>query len=240
MVRGLLTGFQSLLFPASCLGCRLPVETDRSWPLCSACLKKLPLWQGPWCARCGQSLSGAGAGVTLCRACKENRRSFDEAVSCFPYKGMVQELVLAFKYGGKTGLLPFLAERMFLQVRRQMGNDPADWVVPVPLHPVRARERGFDQAQLLAGALALKLSLPQARGLLKRGRATAPQAQLTRAERFKNVREAFCLRPRPSLGRSRILLVDDVFTTGATANACAALLKKAGAARVTVVTFARG
>jgi predicted amidophosphoribosyltransferase len=75
---------------------------------------------------------------------------------------------------------------------------------------------------------------------LRRGKAPAPQAQLTRAERFKNVREAFRLRPYPALGKSRILLVDDVFTTGATANACAALLKKAGAERVTVVTFARG
>lgn len=240
MVRSLLAGMQSLLFPASCLGCRLPVETDRSRPLCPACLKKLPAWQDPWCVRCGQSLAGAGAGVTLCLACKGNRDFFDKAVSCFPYEGIVQEIVLAFKYAGKTGWLAFLAERMFQQVRKQLGNDPADWVVPVPLHPVRRRERGFDQARLVAGALARQLKLPEAHGLLKRWKPTAPQTRLTRQARLANVQGAFSLRPSPWLGQARFLLVDDVFTTGATANACAKLLKEAGAARVTVVTFARG
>ncbi len=230
----------SLLFPAACVGCHSPVEGDLPWPLCPGCLAKLPSWQAPWCARCGRSLAHLGAGVELCLTCEAKRYAFDQAVSCFPYEGAIQELVLAFKYQGETSLFRPLSQRMAQTVRERIGNDPADWVVPVPLHPVRLRERGFNQAELLAKGLADGLSLPCTSEVLARTKATLPQAQLTRRQRAQNVRQAFSLKPSPWLGEARILLVDDVFTTGATVHACAALLKQAGALQVTVVTFAHG
>ncbi len=148
-------------------------------------------------------------------------------------------MVLALKYQGRTSLVPFLADRMAEETLRQLGNNPPDRILPVPLHPTRLRERTFNQAELLARALADRMGIPCETDLLIRCRSTRPQAELTQEERSRNVRGAFDLRSGAGLKGSRLLLVDDVLTTGATAEACAALLKKAGARSVWVVTAAR-
>jgi ComF family protein len=165
----------------------------------------------------------------------------DGTVSPFLYEGVCRDLVLALKYQGRTSLVPFLADRMAEEVVRQMGlpATEADRILPVPLHPTRLRERTFNQAELLARALADRMGIPCEENLLIRCRPTQPQAELTREERSRNVRGAFDLRSGSGLRGSRLLLVDDVLTTGATAEACAALLKKAGARSVWVVTAAR-
>ena len=128
---------------------------------------------------------------------------------------------------------------MATEVIQRLGNDPADLAVPIPLHPVRQRERTFNQAEMLAEALARELVLPCRNDLLLRTQPTRPQAELTREERFLNVRAAFALNADPSIRGQRILLVDDVLTTGSTAEACARLLKAAGALHVVAVTAVR-
>jgi len=147
---------------------------------------------------------------------------------------------VALKYQGRLSVAPFLGKLLAETVLERLGSDPADAVVPVPLHPTRLRERTFNQAQVLAQELAHRLDLPCWKHLLLRCNPTPPQTDLPRQERLKNVAHAFTIQSDPFLRCSRVLLIDDVLTTGATANACAKLLKTAGAAGVTVVTVAQG
>ncbi len=234
MIAQLARGFHSLLFPVSCMGCRGSIEEPAADPVCSACRSRLPRCPFPW----------SGSGLWL-----------DGGVSPFLYEGVCKEMVLALKYQGRISLVPFLADQMAEEVIRHL-DPPAteaapsmlprkchaagaawpDRIVPVPLHPVRLRERTFNQAELLARALSKKLAVPCESDLLIRCRPTHPQAELNRQERTRNVRGAFDLRGEARVKGSRILLVDDVFTTGSTAEACARLLKSAGARTVSVVT----
>ncbi len=207
-----------MLFPAVCAGCRLPLEPGTA-PVCGRCAARLPRCPFPL-------LPGRG-------------RPLDGAFSPFLYEGVCRDLILALKYQGRTSLVPFLADRMAEETLRRLGNRPADLALPVPLHPTRLRERTFNQAELLAGAVARRVGIPCETELLIRCRPTRPQAELTREERSRNVRGAFDLRQGSPVKGQRLLLVDDVLTTGATAEACAKLLKSAGAQSVWVVTAAR-
>ncbi len=238
LIAEILQGLESLLFPTVCLACRIPLESRRDI-LCPACVKALPRSRAPWCQTCGRSLAGLGAGIVRCADCSRTRFFFDQAISPCPYEGSVKELVVALKYQGRLSVAPFLGGLLAETVRQRLGNDPADAVVPVPLHPTRLRERTFNQAQVLAQELARRLDLPCWKHLLVRRNATPPQTDLPRQERLKNVAEAFAIQPDPFLRSARILLVDDVLTTGATASACAKLLKTGGAHSVIVVTAAQ-
>ena len=216
MLAQLVQGFHSLLFPAACAGCRLPLE---SGPLCAKCADGLPRPPFP--------------------GLPERGRPLDGACSPFLYQGVCRDLILALKYEGRLSLIPFFASNMEEEILRLLGKPPADRVLPVPLHSTRLRERTFNQAELLADAVARRLGIPCETQILIRSRPTRPQAELTREERSRNVRGAFDLRRGSFLKGSRLLLVDDVLTTGATAGACALLLKKAGARSVWIVTAAR-
>ena len=239
MIHDLLVGVHSLLFPASCPGCGIPVEDIRTMPLCAACFNRIPRVLPPWCRCCGFSLAHSGAGVDLCGRCRTKRFSFDSVISACHYETPVKELITALKYQGQLSVAPFLGNLLSAAVMERLGTDPADGIVPVPLHPIRMRERTFNQALALAQELSKRTGLPCWNKLLIRERATPPQADLSKKERLANVRAAFSFGGGSPLRAMRILLVDDVFTTGATANACAKLLKQAGADQVTIVTVAR-
>ena len=240
MLRTLLIGIESLLFPASCPACGTAVEEVRRCPLCPPCAGRITPPAPPWCGRCGKSLAGLGAGVTVCAACRV-KKSFpvDQAVSAAAYETPVKELVACLKYEGKLSVAPFLAELLTREIRRHLGEDPADLIVPVPLHPVRLRERSFNQSVILAQQLAWKTGLPCFNKGLIRRRPTRPQTELSALQRRGNMRGAFALGTIPRLQSARVLLIDDVFTTGATAEACARVLKEAGAGRVVLASVAR-
>ena len=233
-------GIRSLFLPAACAGCQHPIDSPGTLPLCPDCFEQLPRSGPPWCSRCGLSLGNSGDGVTLCMECRTTPPSFDMAVSPCNYDGVAKTLIVALKYHAQLRLAQFLGKLMAEAVRQHLGPDPADSIVPIPLYPSRLRERQFNQAELLARVVARNLDLPCRTDLLTRREPTLPQTHLPRAMRFKNVEKAFCLRPNPLILSSRILLVDDVFTTGATVNSCARTLKQGGATRVCVATFARG
>ncbi len=234
-------GFHSLLFPSLCLGCQQPLEASHDLPLCLECARQLPRSRPPWCLGCGRSLAGAGAGVDRCRECRLRRPfPFDRVITPFLYESPIRQLVWALKYQARISLIPFFADWMVRAVKERRSVERPDLCVPVPLHSTRLRERSFNQAERLGRALAERLHLPFRADLLVRGRATLPQIALPREMRRLNLQEAFSLNPKTSVQGLKILLVDDIFTTGSTAGACAQLLKQAGAAHVTVAALAHG
>ncbi|MEE8471583.1 MAG: ComF family protein [Dehalococcoidia bacterium] len=217
-----------LLFPRWCLGCHR--EGDL---LCASCRASLPLLQGVLCPRCGQPQAHAHD----CPACREWPLAIDGIRSPFRFEGVMRKAIHQFKYQGLKAAAHPLAE---LLVDYWRAHRPAcDVLVPVPLHPRRRRQRGYNPSGLLARRMAGLTGLPVEEGCLLRRRDTAPQARTAGVEaRHENMSGAFLCRDK-RLGGNRVLLIDDVCTTGATLDACARALKSAGAASVRGLTLAR-
>lgn len=249
-LRELASGFRSLVYPAHCACCEAPLDgAGGEGPataaaadpiLCAACAAAVHPLRPPFCATCSQPFYGAISGPFTCTNCGDRRFNFTCAVSRYLSRGPVRDLIHQFKYGRQFHLRHQLGRWLAeTAADPRLAADPPDLIVPVPLHPTRKREREFNQAEVLARSLARTMGLPVA-GLLRRVRPTTTQTRLDREERSENLRDAFRLREnRPVRGKS-LLLVDDVFTTGSTADACARVLAAAGAREVRVATVARG
>ncbi len=171
--------------------------------------------------------------------CRRGLNQFDRLRSFGAFDGALRELIHLLKYSGVMTLATPLAALLAVVVHNEPELAAVDVVVPVPLHPRRQRARGYNQAECLARKLAELLVLPLDTRSFARRRNTAPQTGLTPRQRRANVRGAFAVRARSQLDAKRILLVDDVCTTGATLNACAQTLKRAGASEVQAITLAR-
>ncbi|HXP83530.1 MAG TPA: ComF family protein [Bryobacteraceae bacterium] len=167
--------------------------------------------------------------------CRLGLQGFDEVYSYGSFEGTLRQLIHLFKFEGVRPLARVFGDRMALALPREQNFDA---IVPLPLHWWKRWRRGFNQADLLAREIGRRWNVP-VRDLMLRTRATAPQAGLTNAQRRLNVRGAFRVKRGVRLDGRRILVVDDVFTTGATASACARALKRAGAAHVSLLTLAR-
>lgn len=194
----------------------------------------------PACRSCALPLPAPDGGAAHCLTCRVRPPAFDRVISPFLYEGPAKVLVTALKYSGRTALAGFLGKRMACVVREQLLERPLQMVLPVPLHPSRQRERTFNQAALLARALAKELRLPCRENGLIRRRFTQPQTGLRRGERARNLQNAFEAAWEAETFAESILLVDDVLTTGATAGACARLLKQRGVRFVAVAAACRG
>lgn len=165
---------------------------------------------------------------------------FVSARSAVVAKGIALEIIHRYKYGRALWFEPLLADLLVRQAQPVIGHGVWDWIVPVPLHPLKQREREFNQAERLAVRLAAATRMAVKLNCLRRVLPTRTQTRLHRAQRTENVRRAFATPDGLKLDGQRIVLVDDVFTTGATTNACARALKQAGASEVCVWTVARG
>ncbi len=225
------------LLPPQCLSCGALV--DSPGVLCAACWDKVAFPGPPQCAACGWPFefdSGAGA---LCAACVRRRPVYRRARAVMVYGDTSRRLILAFKYGDRTDAAPAFG-RWLARAGKELIAE-AEVIVPVPLHWTRLFSRLYNQAALLAHALGKQSGLPVACDLLVRRKPTPSQGRLSPSARRRNVRGAFAVRPsrRGRLEGRRVLLVDDVLTTGATAAACARTLLRAGAASVDVLTLAR-
>jgi ComF family protein len=217
-----------LVFPPRCVGC----AADGSF-LCDACSASLQPATGPRCLRCWRS----GVERQTCVVCQLDPPAHDGLRAAYVYDGLARELVHALKYRGLTAVAASLSALCAQAVTREQLS--FDVVVPVPLHRMRKRMRGYNQAELLARGIASELGLPVATRGLERTRGTDPQAKAASAdERWANVEGAFRTKGRRSEGR-RILLVDDVTTSGATLASCASALKEGGASVVLAFAFAR-
>jgi ComF family protein len=229
-----------LVFPVPCHTCGLPLDRNRRGPLCGRCWQLMERSPLEGCFRCGRPLVGAGADRPLCGRCRTRPDAFLLARAPFVYRdgGTVRTAVLLAKHAGQMGLLRALAEALAAEAPRHLSLGEWDAVIPVPLHWRRRWHRGFNQAEILADAVGRRHGLPVVRRTLIRGRPTPPQQGDPEA-RQRNVRDAFRVRRPDRIAGRRLLLVDDVFTTGATANACAGVLGAAGAIAVGVLTLAR-
>lgn len=227
---------QDLLFPPTCLGCTRRLESSRPPLFCADCLGQLRFIASPRCPCCG--IPFAVGADHLCGDCLQQHYAFDCARSLLLYQPPVADIIVRLKFGGQLNGLTTLAQLAASSACLQELTEP-ELIVPVPLHTSRLRERGFNQATLIARAC-----LPQWAGrirvdALQRRRLTTPQSQLSGRERRGNLQRAFAIKPEVEVQDKRILLVDDVFTTGSTVNECARVLRKAGAARIEVFTVAR-
>lgn len=231
-VSRLRTTILDLLFPPRCVGCK-----KRSAWFCNACLAAVSRIAPPLCRCCGEPLERPGARPgDLCYNCRREPLQIDGIRSVALFAGPLRQAVHHLKYTGQRDLASALGR--LLAEYWQDNRLPADVLVPVPLHASRQRERGYNQAALLAQELAAAAGLPVIEGCLVRARQTASQMTLKRVERKTNVRDAFaCVDDR--LASRQVLLLDDVCTTGATLEACAVACRQAGARSVWALTLAR-
>lgn len=240
-MRAAADGLASVLFAARCRLCEELLTTASRVPVCPACLGRVrPLELPVACHRCQRPLSLASHApdtLPLCGPCRQEETLFDRLRTFGAYDGELRQLVVLLKYNRVRSLAGPLGSWLMLVVKDNPGLADVEAVVPVPLHRTRQRARGYNQAELLARELARELGRPVENRWLARIKDTPSQTGLTPAQREENVRGAFAARAK--LDRRRILLVDDVCTTGATVNACARALKRAGAASVQAVTVAR-
>ena len=229
-----------MLFSRACEGCGAAMAEEPG-SLCWDCQAGVKMVQVPFCGRCGDPVAGAISGPFECAWCRKENPAFDWARSAVRYDGVAKACIRRFKYNAGIWLQEELVGwLMALWKTCPESVREADIVASVPLYPKRERERGFNQAALLGEGLARRVGIPFRRRLLGRNRATGTQTHLTAAQRVHNVRGVFSV-PWPGRVRgARIVLVDDVMTTGATVNECARALKAAGAASVMVLTVARG
>ena len=208
--------------------------------ICWDCLADTPNVEAPFCVCCGDPVAGDVQHDFTCFSCSRKTPHFDFARSAVRYEGAVGEALRALKYDNALWVADDLAELLFACVRAEYADIEFDWVMSVPLHPARRRARGFNQSELLGAALARRLGVLYKERGARRIRSTVTQTGLTAPQRTANVSGAFQVGLFTRLSDKRILLVDDVMTTGATVNACAGALKKGGAASVHVITVARG
>jgi ComF family protein len=237
------TACLDLLFPPFCPLCRGRLGEGRQDPLCGGCWAGLERLTPPYCRCCGRPLGrlapDAPAEDGPCEPCRRRRPPFAYARAAALYGGRVREALHVLKFGGKAALARPLGDLLAEAGGARLPLGQVDCLVPVPLHPAREAERGFNQAALLAGRVGRRWGVPVEARALSRHRATAPQTELDAAERRRNVRGAFVLGRGGAVGGRHVVLIDDVLTTGATAAECARVLRRAGARVVGVLTVAR-
>jgi ComF family protein len=237
----LLDGLLNLIYPEVCFICSAPVARHQDCGICSSCWDKALALQikPPRCSSCGLPFQNfEDAPDHLCGNCILQMPSYSGARSFGYYTAELSRTVQELKFHGRRNLAGLLAPLMTAAFYESWGREDFDLIVPVPLHPRRRRERGYNQSELLARSLARQIAIPFLRALV-RVRATLPQVGLTDTERRENVRKAFrCAYPQRVSGK-RILLIDDVMTTGATVASAAQTLLECSALRVSVLTIAR-
>ena len=257
-------GFLSLFFPVECEACGKTLSGGRQAAglsadalvagLCAACEAEVQWLKPPFCQGCGRSMSYFPpeapacrtdkdlplAGERRCSACKNEIFAYDEAFACAVYDGHIKKVLCHYKFGRHRALKEYLAEMLTRFVRGYLAHRRFDAVVAVPLDAAKTRQRGFNQSRLLSRKLAAELRLPDESPALVRKKSLSDQSRLSKAARRLNVRGCFHTTAAGRFADKKLLLVDDILTTGETASECARTLKAAGAESVTVLACARG
>jgi ComF family protein len=228
------------LYPPICQLCEANRASPTEGYVCVKCWSQVRFIRPPFCERCGLPYEGEITAAFECSNCRDIDLHFSSARSAVTARGVVLDVIHRYKYSRALWFENFLADLLLRAALPALRGQKWDLIVPVPLHPTKQREREFNQAERLARPLARALGIPLNTSLVRRAQPTRTQTLLSKQQRAENVRRAFAARPNRRLAGERVILVDDVLTTGATTSACARVLKAAGAGEVCVWTVARG
>ena len=237
----LVNSLLSVFFPTSCSLCQSVVEELSLGVICQSCWKAVNPFRGVLCSLCGYGFPSTNiqSATPLCGGCRRSLFLFDFARAYAPFEDPFKEIIHQFKYRSHPSLARPLARLLLSVYQSNLDQLSADLIIPVPLHKSRERERGFNQAIELARHFAQLTRIPVPSRLLVRTKPTKVQAGLSRRERRINLRGAFEVSESGKIKDKTLLLIDDVFTTGATINECAKILRDHGARRINVLTLAR-
>ena len=227
----------NLLYPLHCAACKTPLEALNKTGICSFCESRIKKTLKPYCSLCGRSMRSSGK---LCVECEHSSFSFDRAWSACLYEGVTKDLVSLFKYRGKIALSGILCNKLidFIKDNNEI-IDGIDYITFVPLYDGWMNEREYNHSGVLAAAISKEFRIPISKAMEKKNK-TRRQNELSRDERLTNLTGAFEVNGNTRLDGSKLLLIDDVMTTGATLSECAKALKAAGAKEVRCLTLARG
>ena len=233
------TALLSLIYPPHCAGCGSALAERRPPYLCDECIEAVRGVPEPICRKCGHPLGPYASVLDDCLNCRPRRLMFTRATAATTYEGVVREMIHKLKYQRKNYYVDPLGELLVKHAAGALLPGEIDVVMPVPLHPAKRRERGFNQSELLARRVSVEFGLPLDAASLIRTVPTQSQTYLQGSRRMENVRGAFSLTSDRSMAGKHVLLVDDVMTTGATASECARVLRRAKVSTVRVITVAR-
>ncbi len=236
-----------LFFPYKCPLCHNTIIKKKAqiddlfsiFPICKDCTKEIKRVESPLCLICGKPFKSKEIRSHLCQDCTMASPPFWKARSLFVYEGIIKQAIIRFKFYGEYNLAIAMSHWLLYLFNKEFVSEDIDCIIPVPLHIKRLRKRGYNQALLLGKEIAKISHIPISPHILKRIRWTEPQVNLNRTERLKNVKGAFQVVKKEDILSKKILLIDDVLTTGATIKECAIALTKAGASSIYVLTLAR-
>ncbi len=230
-------GLRQLVYPDNCFLCKTFLNSNHQQQLCKACTSKIIANVPPFCVRCSRHQEHF-SDDSLCVQCRDQALEIDRLWGCCLYTEPLSHLIHAFKYQGKTALRKtFIPIMHDFVIQYHLPYTDFDLMSPIPLHPVRLRERGYNQSALLSHGLSERLNMPHDPDVLIRTVPTPSQTGLSQKQRWTNTQGAFKMNPSKKVADKSILLVDDLLTTKATANAAATALKEAGAAHVGIITL---
>lgn len=224
-----------LLYPRRCPVCHDIVQPGRKM-ICDNCAKKLPFVQGKVCERCGKPVEET---VALCFDCQKLEHHFDRGLGVFLYDDIMRKSMHFFKYQGRIEYAEFYARAAWLRSRKVLNCWKPEVIVPIPVHKARYRERGYNQAEVIAEKLSALTGIPVETGYMIRKENTKAQKDLTPEERRENLQSAFAL-GKVKVHHNRILLLDDIYTTGSTMDAVSKLLKQGGAKEIYALSICIG
>lgn len=225
-----------IIYPPRCPMCGDIIIPGKGL-VCPDCAPKLPYVGEPACARCGKALEKEEK--EYCFDCGRRNHFFDQGVSVWSYNEMVKNSIYRYKYRQKREYAALYIEELAKVLVKRLPYWKPELLLPIPVHKTRLRQRGYNQAALLADGLSRRFSIPVREDILVRRKKTRPQKELSVQERRNNLRQAFAVNTS-ALTAEAVVLVDDIYTTGATVDVAAELLKKAGVSRVYFITLASG